>query len=184
MGNHARPRQPLAAAGRGRPGRRRRRDLHPPDGRRRRTAPRVHPGECALASRTSTFEEPGACGSGWQSNDLPRPSPSRATICARRSGPTGGGGPTACCTCSRKSTPTSSRCRRPTSGSATRGVGGAARADRRSWPVQAGRVRGQPSSRARTGFAVAASRPRRLLKLDTRNLGWHGNALLVKSMSR
>ena len=33
--------------GRGRPGRRRRRDLHPPDGRRRRAAPRLHPGKCA-----------------------------------------------------------------------------------------------------------------------------------------
>ena len=41
------PDQPRAAAGRGRPGRRRRRDLHPPDGRRRRAAPRLHPGECA-----------------------------------------------------------------------------------------------------------------------------------------
>ena len=41
------PDQPRLAPGRGRPGRRRRRDLHPPDGRRRRAAPRVHPGECA-----------------------------------------------------------------------------------------------------------------------------------------
>ncbi len=41
------PGEPLAAEGRGRPGRCRRRDLHPPDGRRRRTAPRVHPGKCA-----------------------------------------------------------------------------------------------------------------------------------------
>ena len=47
LGDHPRPGQPLAAAGRGRPGRRRRRDLHPADGRRRRAAARVHPGECA-----------------------------------------------------------------------------------------------------------------------------------------
>ena len=55
------PSQPRLAPGRGRPGRRRRRDLHPPDGRRGRAAPRVHPGECAqrrqsgrvIASRSS-----------------------------------------------------------------------------------------------------------------------------------
>jgi DNA gyrase subunit B len=48
VGDHPRPVEPLAAQGRGGPGRRRRRDLHPADGRRGRTAPRIHPGECAL----------------------------------------------------------------------------------------------------------------------------------------
>jgi DNA gyrase subunit B len=47
LGNHARSGQPLAAAGQGGRRRRDRRDLHPPDGRHRRTAPRFHPGKRA-----------------------------------------------------------------------------------------------------------------------------------------
>ena len=62
------------------------------------------------------------------------PSPSPATICARRSAPTGGAIPAACCTSSRRSMPTSSRCRRPTSASAD-AARRCRRADRRPRPT-------------------------------------------------
>jgi hypothetical protein len=47
VGDHARSGKPRAAAGEGRGCRRDRRDLHPPDGRCGRTAPRIHPGQRA-----------------------------------------------------------------------------------------------------------------------------------------
>ena len=56
-------------------------------------------------------------------------------------------------------------------------LGGAARADRQPRPLQAGASRRPPQ-------AARSTRPRkhadRLLKVNTRNIGWHGNAILVK----
>jgi DNA gyrase subunit B len=55
LGNHARPGSPLAPAGQGQRRDRRGFALHPPDGRRGGTAPRIHPGQRAVSGEPGYF---------------------------------------------------------------------------------------------------------------------------------
>ena len=58
LGNHARHQRALAAAGQDQGGRRGRRHLHQADGRRGRTAPRIHPGQFAQRQRRRVSSDP------------------------------------------------------------------------------------------------------------------------------
>jgi hypothetical protein len=151
------------------------------DGRRRRAAARVHPGQCAQRRQSRRLRNRRGRGprQGWRGVTdaamTARPSPSPATICARRSVPTA---------------PQSAARARRAAGNRRRRrrLAGGRQALRRAASAVPHELIDEHGLYKPVPFGIRHKRPlekarkhaERMLKVDTRNIGWHGNALLVK----